>query len=157
MNFEGFTKELSVHLLEKILFVSLGNDLRSDDAAGLLFAEKLKLSETFSNSCYINAGTNPENYLQNILDMGTDAIVFIDAANWKGSPGEIKWLDSDMIDKIAFSTHTFSIKLVEQFLSTEKVLKFYYLGIQTENTEIGTNISENVLGSINRFFYDTST
>ena len=157
MNFEDFSNTLSVHLPEKILFVSLGNELRSDDAAGLLFAEKLRTKEPFSHSYYINAGTNPENYLQKIIETGTDAIVFIDAADWKGYPSEIKWLDSDMIDKIAFSTHTFSIKLVEQYLTSEKMLKFYYLGIQTENTKIGTDISESVLNSINRFFYDTST
>ncbi len=154
MNFKEFSEKLRSHSPEKIIFVVLGNKLRSDDAAGIIIGEKLKRKNPFSESYFIDAGTNPENYLETILDIDAEAVVFIDSANWQDKPGTIKWLDSEMIDKTAFSTHTFSIKLIEQYLLMEKDLKFYYLGVQAEDTGPGTILSESVNLGITKFFYD---
>ncbi len=152
MNFENFVEVLSPYLPEKIVFVGLGNELRGDDAAGLLFLERLKVKPEFCKSNFIKAGTNPENYLQKILDYGAEIVVFIDAARSGAKPGTIGWIDPGKIDSVNISTHAFSIKMVEEFLDKYHPFKFMYLGIEPLTTKLGENVSSEILESIDNFF-----
>lgn len=152
MNFTHLTNKLVKYRNDKIVFVGLGNDARGDDAAGLLFSNMLKTKSAFKNSKFIIAGKSPENYLQEILAYNPETVVFVDAANWGGNPGEISILDADTIANIDISTHTFSIKMVEEFLSLNNKIDFYYIGIQPENIELGKKMSLQVSQAINNFF-----
>lgn len=152
MNFTHLIDRLSRYVNDKIVFVGLGNETRGDDLAGLLFIDSLKKSKCFGESKFINAGKNPENYLHEILEYKPEAVVFIDAADWGGKPGEISFLESDSISNIDFSTHTFSIKLVEQYLLLSIPMDFVYIGIQPGTTEFGSEISFRVSESIKDFF-----
>ncbi len=154
MNFIHLINRLSNYVKDKIVFVGLGNETRGDDLAGLLFIDSLKKSNFFSESKFIIAGKNPENYLQETLDYKPEVVVFVDAADWGGRPGEISFLESDSISNIDFSTHTFSIKLVEQYLLLSKQMDFVYIGIQPGTTEFGKEISFQVSQSIKKFFED---
>ena len=152
MNFENFVEVLSPYFHEKIVFVGLGNELRGDDAAGLLFLERLKVKPEFCKSNFIKAGTNPENYLQKILDSGAEVVIFIDAARSGAKPGTIGWIDPGKIDSVNISTHAFSIKMVEEFLDKYHPFKFMYLGIEPLTTKLGENVSSEILESIDNFF-----
>ncbi len=152
MNFENFVEVLSPYFPEKIVFVGLGNELRGDDAAGLLFLERLKVKPEFCKSNFIKAGTNPENHLQKILDSGAEVVIFIDAARSGAKPGTIGWIDPGKIDSVNISTHAFSIKMVEEFLDKYHPFKFMYLGIEPLTTKLGENVSSEILESIDNFF-----
>ena len=154
MNFTHLINRLSRYVNDKIVFVGLGNETRGDDLAGLLFIDSLKKSKFFSESKFINAGKNPENYLQEILEYKPEAVVFIDTADWGGKPGDISFLESDSISNVDFSTHTFSIKLVEQYLLISMQMDFVYIGVQPVTTEFGKKISFQVSQSIKEFFED---
>ena len=136
MNFTQLTDRLSKYNSNKIAFVGLGNELRGDDLAGLVFIEALKTKTVFNKSKFIIAGKNPENYLQEILDYNPEAVVFIDAADFWGEPGEISLLESDSLANIDFSTHAYSIKLIEKFLSLNRQMDFVYIGIQPKDHRI---------------------
>ncbi len=153
MNFTHLINKLAKYKNDKIVFIGLGNETRGDDLAGLLFIDILKTTSAFENSKFIIAGKNPENYLQEILNYNPEAAVFIDAANWGGEPGEISFIESDNIANIDFSTHAFSIKIVEQFLTLNNKMDFIYIGIQPENTELGKKVSLQVSQAIKKFFY----
>ena len=152
MNLHDFINALKNYPINKIAFIGLGNILRSDDKAGLAFLDQLHTSGQFNQAYFIVAGTNPENYLQQILDCPASLVVFIDAAKWGGQPGEIIWLSPDKIDTIAISTHAFSIKMVEEYLLTHRLFQFRYLVIEPESMEMGKTLSKVVSKSLDKFF-----
>ena len=152
MNFTHLTDRLSKYRNDKIVFVGLGNELRGDDLAGLVFIDTLKTKTVFNKSKFIIAGKNPENYLQEILGSNPEAVVFIDAADWGGEPGDISFLEADSIASGDFSTHAYSIKLLEQFLSLNMPMDFVYIGIQSKTTALGKEMSSQVNHAIKEFF-----
>lgn len=152
MNFTHLQSELSQFNKERIVFIGLGNEIRGDDGAGLILTERIRLSQGFGKSHFIYARTNPENYLQKILKHKPDAVIFIDTANWQAEPGEIKFLTNSEIGSSDFSTHAFSIKLIEKYINSNHSCKIFYVGIQPGSVAFGKNISEKVIAGIKKFF-----
>lgn len=152
MNFTRLVNELSKYPINKIVFVGLGNKLRGDDFAGIFFINLLKTKPQFKDSKFITAGKNPENHLAEIVNFKPSLVVFIDAANWGGHPGEISIIKSETITNFDFSTHAYSIKLVEKFLLLNMKTEFLYIGIQTKCTELGKEMTEEVSSTIRNFF-----
>ena len=77
---------------QRIIFVGLGNPLRGDDSAGLELLDLVRLSGFFPGAGFLAAGTNPENFLEQIASAEPDLVVFMDACNFGGRTGEIRWL-----------------------------------------------------------------
>jgi hydrogenase maturation protease len=152
MNFIQFTEKLKRFDSDKIVFVGLGSETRKDDFAGILFIRYLSRIKPFNKSVLIEAGRNPENYLEKILNADPQAVVFADACEWGGTPGAIKWLNADEINSISISTHSYSIKMVEKFLSMQSSMEFFYLVIQADSTAPGEVISGNIKMSLQDFF-----
>ena len=134
------------------MFVGLGNKARSDDAAGLLFLDELKKRTEFQQSSFINAGTNPENYLERILEYQPELVVFIDAAEVGKVPGDMDWIDREYLDTARISTHAFNISMVEDYLKFNQSLDVKYFGIRPETTTMGQPVSEAVKQSLEMFF-----
>jgi len=153
MNLKDLRNKLSAYRPEEVLFVGMGNMYRTDDASGLFFIKLLKELTEFTYSQYINAGTNPENYLQQILMTEAKAIVFIDSALLGTEPGDIAWLTKEQIDTAGISSHGYSLKLIEKFILSENKQVFLYLGIQPYSTSRGDKMSLIVSQRIKYFFY----
>ena len=130
MNFTDFQADLLGYPEEDIVFVGLGNRMRGDDAAGLELLDMIKKSGFFTGSTFISAGTNPENYLQQILAAQPKLVVFLDACDFRDRPGEIRWLDYDEIEKAGISTHAYSMTMIERYLNLERTTECRYLAIQ---------------------------
>lgn len=154
MNFIQLLDRLAEYSKESIVFVGLGNEFRSDDNAGLMLLNRLKETTQFQFSKFISAGKNPENHLDQILKLNPEVVVFLDAAEFGGLPGEIKILNDPEISTSQFSTHTFSIKIIEKFLLLNQKMDFIYLGIQYADLKSGNVISQTINSSINNFFVD---
>lgn len=151
MNFREFKKGIKVPPNE-IVFVGLGNESRSDDAAGLLFTRELKKHVEYLHSNFVFAGTNPENYLEKILEFHPKLVIFIDAARWSDTAGKISWIEKKDLDSAKISTHAFSITMVEEYLKAHESLQVKFLGIQPESTTLGHPVSDTVKNSIKKFF-----
>ncbi|MBN2281994.1 MAG: hydrogenase maturation protease [Candidatus Marinimicrobia bacterium] len=151
MNFSELEKLFTRYETEKIVIVGLGNTCCSDDSAGLMLWEKLQQQKVFKKAHFINAGCNPENYLMEILESSPDLVIFADAAEDKGLGG-VKIYHSDEIDDKDFSTHAYSIGLIEKFLKMNIDCDVRYLGIAIQNSRPGKTISGNVVNQINKFF-----
>ncbi len=155
MNINELQEHIKNFANKEIVFIGLGNEYKGDDAAGLILLDQLKLSLIFSDANFIKAGTNPENYLEKILELNVKAVVFIDTILFEEMPGTIKILSPDDADILSISTHTFSIKMIENYLKQQQQLKFFYLGIQPQSMKFFDNISDDVLQGINNFFVNT--
>lgn len=151
MNFTDFKKTINKPA-NQIVFVGLGNKARGDDAAGLLFLDELKKRMEFRASNFIEAQTNPENYLERILELHPELVVFIDAANVGKSPGDMGWIDKKDLDTARISTHAFNITMVEEYLKTHQALEVKYFGIRPKTTTVGHPVSDTVMHKIKVFF-----
>lgn len=152
MNFSTLDKLLLKYNKKEIVFVGLGNPDRGDDAAGLILLEELEKITGYSDSTFINAGKNPENHLQQILDHDPKIVIFIDSTESNKKPGTISLIESEKIDNFDFSTHTFSISLIEKYLLNYKKLEIIYIGIQPKLMKYGNEISTAVKNGIQEFF-----
>ncbi|MEA3499429.1 MAG: hydrogenase maturation protease [Candidatus Marinimicrobia bacterium] len=152
MNFSTLDKLLLKYNKKEIVFVGLGNPDRGDDAAGLILLEELEKITGYSDSTFINAGKNPENHLQQILDHDPKIVIFIDSTESNKEPGTISLIESEKIDNFDFSTHTFSISLIEKYLLNYKKLEIIYIGIQPKLMKYGNEISTAVKNGIQEFF-----
>jgi len=151
MNFTDFKRRINKPANE-ILFVGLGNEARGDDAAGLLFLRELKKRMDYRTSNYIEAKTNPENYLERILEFHPELVVFIDAADVGKIPGDMGWIAPEDLDTARISTHAFNITMVEQYLKSHQPLEVKYFGIKPESTTAGHAVSDTVKHKIEMFF-----
>ena len=151
MNFS----ELKIYLLEfessEILIVGLGNVCCSDDKAGIELFEKLKNMPGLEDSCFINAGCNPENYLMRMIEQDPKLIMFIDAVEDKDDDVIIKIYNSNEIDDKDFSTHAYSIGFIEKFIKMSINPQFIYLGINIQNSRPGNKLSYEIIKQINTF------
>jgi hydrogenase 3 maturation protease len=152
MNFTDLQVDLRDYLDELITFVGLGNRLRGDDAAGLELLDLIEKSGIFPGAYYVSAGTNPENYLEQILSANPGLVVFLDACDLGNDPGSIRWLNNDEIETAGISTHAFSIIMIEKYLNLERKTECRYLAIQPSFTGPGSGLSAETRQGIEAFF-----
>ncbi|WP_290647200.1 hydrogenase maturation protease [Kosmotoga sp.] len=126
----------------EVLFVGLGNPMRSDDYVGVFLIElleKLKLPPHWNLlKCY----RNPENYLGKLLSLKSGIIVFIDSV--QGMNEELRIFREEEIKDFSFSTHAFGISTFMKYLKSRKEVNFFLIGIKPENLEVGINLTPEV-------------
>lgn len=152
MNFSDLKNDLSNYPENKIVFVGLGNSSREDDAAGMIITNKIKSSNSFPKANYIIAHTTPENFLNQILQYRPVLVVFIDAADMGSEPGGISWIDSNKIEELRISTHTYSISLIEKYLKLTTNLEVKYLVIQPLTINYKAGMTEKLSRKVKSFF-----
>jgi len=152
MNFTDLQIDLRDYLDELITFVGLGNRLRGDDAAGLELLDLIEKSGVFPGAYYVSAGTNPENYLEQILSAKPGLVIFLDACDLGNDPGAIRWLNNDEIETAGISTHAFSITMIEKYLNLERETECRYLAVQPGSINAGSGLSTETRLGLQRFF-----
>jgi hydrogenase 3 maturation protease len=135
----------------KILFLCIGNEMRGDDSAGPLIADKLdRIFAENPDIKVINAGTVPENYTGVIRNETPSHIIFVDAVEMDMEPGSLRLVESDEIANYSISTHamplSFMIKYLKSFIKSEIIL----IGIQPKNLEMSNTISSEVMEGIEK-------
>ncbi len=123
------------------LIIGIGNELRGDDAAGIVLVEKLQEG---GYPTALNVYGNPENYLRKISEMSGKSRLWIDIINWGGKPGEFRIIESGEINHFAVSTHNFSPVVLFSFLKEFRDIPDYFLGIQPESMQLGRPVSPGV-------------
>ena len=127
-----------------IVIVVLGNELRADDGAGILFGNLLG-EQTSLN--VINGGDAPENFTGSILEKCPEKILIIDAMDFGGKPGDIKLVSGEKLEKDSVSTHG-SLRLFVDYLEMMTGAQIVILGFQPFSTCLGEEISSEVSESV---------
>jgi hydrogenase maturation protease len=82
----------------KILIAGVGNELRQDDAFGLLVARELINQKTLpANVNVLEFGIGGIHLVQELHEQ-YDVLVILDAVKWGGKPGDIFWRSADTAD-----------------------------------------------------------
>ncbi|MCS7264370.1 MAG: hydrogenase 3 maturation endopeptidase HyCI [Armatimonadetes bacterium] len=130
----------------KVAIVGVGNKMRGDDGVGSLVAEQLQ-SLANENLLVIDAETVPENYLGTLIDMRPEIVLFVDAVDFGGEPGEWNLLPISLLGDKLPSTHTVSLKLLGQILESEGI-EIWILAVQPKQIGFGVPISKEVSKAI---------
>ncbi len=119
---------------KRIVICGIGNDIRGDDAFGVLVAESLKELLDNQKVLVINCGEVPENYTGKIKEFNPDLVVFVDAVDFRGEVGEYIIADPEGTLGEAVSTHGLPLKFVTQFMKTLIKADFVLIGCQPGST-----------------------
>jgi hydrogenase 3 maturation protease len=125
----------------KVTIVGIGNVLKGDDGLGPILSERLK---TVLDIPCINVGSAPENYIGKIAGESPDTVLFIDATHLDRPPGTFEILNSNELRHMGFSTHDISPGFYIEMLESQIPGRIFLLGIQPEQTTLGTGLSPTV-------------
>ena len=82
----------------KILIAGVGNELRQDDAFGILLAQKLQQETSFPSSVKImEIGSAGIHLVQQLFDK-YDVLILLDIVKWGGAAGTIHFKEVDVKD-----------------------------------------------------------
>lgn len=125
----------------KTLILTVGNPLRTDDGVGPYIASGLR---SFGRLIVIDAQSNPENHLEAIASLAPAKVVFIDAADFKGVPGDVQEVTPDNISSCMQSTHGIPLSLIIQLLKEDVPGPIHMLGIQIKDVSFHEGLSNEV-------------
>lgn len=134
---------------KKVAVIGIGSELRSDDAAGLLVAEKLQKSKIPKLKVFLGA-TAPENLTGEIIKYKPSHIIIIDSAEMNQKPGTALLINPEEAGGISFSSHTLPIKMMVDYLSESLKSEILIIGIQPKTLMFGENVSKEVMGSVKK-------
>ncbi len=129
--------------------IGVGNPLRKDDGIGIILLNHLiKKMDLPSNVSFIDGGTGGMNVL---YDCNTfDVVIFIDAVDFKGVPGETRFFSIDDIRSnkqvSSVSTHNedlFQILRIGRELG-ECPDKVFIFGVQPANVGFGDGLTDSI-------------
>jgi len=134
--------------MKKIGVIGIGNPLRRDDGIGVFLLKKLidRKYELPAGIEYVDGGTG---YLNLIHDLDRfDIVVFIDAVDFNGKPGDSKIFEYEDIKskKINFnsSSHGEDIVQVIDFSKSVDMLpeRIIFFGVQPKDVSFGDTFSD---------------
>ena len=132
-----FEKELTELLHKKdktLLFVGIGNVLKSDDGVGVFISKNIRNTEKIAS---LTVEVSIENYIGKINSLSPDILILIDCMDINSDPGAYKLLSLSEINDFTFNTHNISLKRLSEFFS----MPVFILGIQPEKLDFGETIS----------------
>ena len=135
----------------RIAVLGVGNELRSDDAAGVLVARAFSQRECVTHAdrvLIIEAGHAPENRTGELRRFAPDAVLIIDAADMGEEPGAVQWIPEESIDGMSASTHSLPLSMLARYLVLELNCTVKLLGIQLGSNDVGERVSLPVLQAV---------
>ncbi|MEE8340114.1 MAG: hydrogenase maturation protease [Xanthomonadales bacterium] len=115
--------------------------LRRSTGSGSVLVEALQACPEFDA---IDAGFVPENFLEVIAGKKPDRILFIDATDFGGVPGQVRLLFPDEVAPSGLSTHAGSLKMLAEYLQARTQAQVALLAIQPADTTAGEELSPEI-------------
>ena len=126
---------------KKTVILGIGNSMRGDDGVGPALIERLqgKVSATL-----IDGGEVPENYLGPIEAAKPEAVLIVDAADLRASPGDVALIEIEQLAQTGISTHNASLGLFASVVQSLTGADILVLAVQPEFNSFGAGMSEAV-------------
>jgi hydrogenase 3 maturation protease len=146
---------------KRVAILGIGNELNGDDGAGVSVARWLQKNlasrgvlwktalqkpsaESQETVLVVDAGPAPENFTGLLRRFQPEWVIIVDAADIGQLPGTATWLELDEIGASGGSTHVLSPGVMARFLADELSCQVMFIGIQPENLQFGSGLSEKV-------------
>lgn len=112
---------------DQIVFVGIGNRMRGDDAIGPVLLDRLR----GSISHLVDTGVTPEEYTGVIKRLNPLSIIFLDAVDFGGMPGQMRIIEMEEISSYQGSTHKISLDVLMEYLKEETGADVFLIGVQS--------------------------
>ena len=123
------------------VIITIGNTLRADDGVGPYIGSLLKATDQVT---VVNAGYTPENIIEQVISLRPAKIIFIDAADFHGVPGEARVIGQEHIPDASLSTHAVPLKVVYHLLLHDTRAQAVMIGIQPQSVDHKEELSPEV-------------
>ena len=144
---EEIARRLAELMHPSTVIVGVGNELRGDDGAGVVVADRLAGRVPW---LVLDAGMAPENFLGKLLDGRPESVVLIDAAAVGAPPGTVLLLGREDLTEASPGTHGPSLLPVLEWLDEAGVAPCAVLGIQPQRGDFGRGLSQAVGAAVER-------
>jgi hydrogenase maturation protease len=134
---------------QKILFVGIGNVLKSDDGVGVFISNKIKETSTIQK---LTVEVSIENYIGKINAINHDVLILIDCVDFGKKPGYYNLIPADELKDYTLNTHNISLKRISELFK----MPVYILGIQPKSIDFGEEISDIVLSTVHEILKITN-
>ena len=128
-------------------YVFIGNNLRGDDGIAPYILKNISPREGIR--C-LDAGMSPEKIIDLAVSDNPVYTLFIDAADFKGHPGDALFLKRADIPERTLSTHMIPVCVIAALIESETGCETGYLGIQVASTGYETGLSPEVKKTADR-------
>jgi len=125
--------------------VGVGNELKGDDGAGPALVAHLAGRARFP---FVDASEVPENYGGWVAKQGLDIVLFVDAVEFGGAPGEWRLIGIEELMHSASSTHRLSLHFLIRYLKEQWKGEALLIGIQPKSLKLGDALSPEVAAGI---------
>ena len=125
--------------------VGVGNALKGDDGAGPALVAHLAGRARFP---FVDASEVPENYGGWVAKQGLDVVLFVDAVEFGGAPGEWRLIGIEELMHSASSTHRLSLHFLIRYLKEQWKGEALLIGIQPKSMKLGEGLSPEVEAGI---------
>lgn len=129
----------------KVLVLGVGSELRGDDAAGLLVAERLQGKPGIN---VILGGTAPENFTGEIKRIKPSHLIIVDSAEFGEKPGSVRLIEPSEVGGYSFSTHSLPMKVMVDYLTNDFPCEVMIIGIQPGSLAFGSPMAEAVRAAV---------
>jgi hydrogenase 3 maturation protease len=141
----------SANTLPRVAILGVGNEMRCDDAAGVMVARALSQRECATHTdrvLIIEAGHAPENRTAELRRFAPDLVIIVDAADMGEEPGTIQFIPVESIDGKSASKHSQPLYMLRCYLELELNCVVSLLGIQANSNDVGERVSPQVLQAV---------
>ena len=121
-----------------ILFVGIGNGLKSDDAVGIFICRNI-IETDRKKVLIVESGI--EKFVGKINSIAPDILLLVDCTDFNEQPGFVKMVPVEEILDHTMHTHTISVSRISEFFE----MPTFVLGIQPKFVGFGEAISTHVL------------
>lgn len=142
MSFESAAEEIVKRLSgRRFGVVGVGNTLKGDDGAG---PEVIALLGGRIAAPIVDASEVPENYGGWVVKESLESVIFVDAVDFGGEPGEFRIIPLQKLLFSASSTHRLSLHYVIRYLEEEWGGDAILVGVQPKSLKLGDGLSAEV-------------
>ncbi len=124
----------------KTVIIGVGNPLRGDDGVGMKILEYLEDMD-LPDVMLLNTETVPEAFTGKVSEYEPTHVLLVDAANFRGEPGDAKLISSAQIGGTAVSTHSLPLTIFITYIEKTLNVKVKLLGIQPKRIEFYTEMT----------------
>jgi hydrogenase 3 maturation protease len=143
---EAKVKEVIERLAGKRFgIIGVGNILRGDDGVG---PEVVALLEGRVDIPIVDASEVPENYGGWVVKKSLESIVFVDAVDFGGEPGDFRMIPLEKLLVSASSTHRLSLHFMVRYLEDEWKGDAILIGVQPKSLRLGDGLSAEVAAGV---------
>ena len=144
----------------RVAIVGIGNQMRNDDAAGMLVAREIQHRAQAADAGHlliIQAGHAPENVTGELRSFAPNLILLIDAAEMGDVPGAICWIPIQSIEGMSASTHSLPLSMLARYLTLDLNCMVAIIGIQPKSNDFGEIVSAEVSNAIDEIVEEISS